>query len=337
MRSKYLARSIQVGDTEPSRTLIYAELVILITLFLAAAFPQGYAQAKGNTKPPQTAVEETSPELQTYTQDGVSVEFSIEPFAFEKGKPFELLAGTEARIRFRILDANDGKALSNLHPVAWVDHREAGQTTNARQCREKIHSFLQPDFNTRPTIDLNTYLILALNHEPNISVIDPLSGFGGSKLYTLLSLPSSGEDWVMSADKKRLYVSMPLVSQVAVIDTITWKLIANLDAGVNPTRVALQHDGRYLWIGNDAAEEKSSAVTVVDTETLKVVTQLKIGMGHHEIAFTEDDSLAFVTNKQDGTLSVIDVRKLTRVTNINVGLLPVGLAFSALSQSLYVA
>jgi hypothetical protein len=48
----------------------------------------------------------------------------------------------------------------------------------------------------------------------------------------------------MSADKKRLYVSMPLVNQVAVIDLLTWKPIANIDAGMKPTRVALQHDGR---------------------------------------------------------------------------------------------
>src|SRR2546429_6794804 len=44
---------------------------------------------------------------------------------------------------------------------------------------------------------------------------------------TLIPLSSAGEDWVMSADKKRLYVSMPLVNQVAAIDLLTWKLIAN--------------------------------------------------------------------------------------------------------------
>ena len=123
---------------------------------------------------------------------------------------------------------------------------------------EKIQQFLQPSFSKRPTVDLNSYFVLALNHEPNISVIDPLSGFGGSKLYTLIPLSSSGEDWVMSADKKRLYVSMPLVNQVAVIDLLTWKLIANIDAGMKPTRVALQHDGRYLWVGNDATAKRTT-------------------------------------------------------------------------------
>src|SRR6185295_4083928 len=108
----------------------------------------------------------------------------------------------DATVQFEISDANSGRALNSLRPTAWIDRRNAGQITDARQCREKIQSFLQPGFNRRPEIDLNAYFILALNREPNISVIDPLSGFGGSKLYTLVGLPDAGEDWVMSADRK---------------------------------------------------------------------------------------------------------------------------------------
>ena len=40
-----------------------------------------------------------------------------------------------------------------------------------------------------------------------------------------------------------------------MIDTTSWKVIASIDAGVKPTRVALQHDGRYLWVGNDGTED----------------------------------------------------------------------------------
>ena len=107
--------------------------------------------------------------------------------------------------------------------------------------------------------------------------------------------------------------------------------------GANPTRIALQHDGRYLWVGNDSTEEKASEITVIDTVTLKVATKLKTGMGHHEIAFTDDDSFAFVTNKQSGTLSVINVRQLARLPDIDIGSRPTALAFSPLSRALYVA
>src|ERR1043165_4925701 len=156
---------------------------------------------------------------QTFTQEGVSVDFSVES---AKGR---VMAGTEATVQFKIVDTNSGRALSSRRPTAWIDRRAPGQMTDARQCREKIQSFLQPGFNRRPELDLNAYFILTLNREPNISVIDPLSGFGGSKLYTLVPLSSPGEDWVMTADNKRLYVSMPAANAFAVVDIPTWKVI----------------------------------------------------------------------------------------------------------------
>lgn len=324
----------RAGNGETNRILACPRLIVVIGLFLVGALPRFWGQA--NSLPRQTATEIASAGAQSYTQEGVTVKFSIEPVVAARGKPPVLLAGTEARVQFSITDANDGKPIRNLHPAAWVDYREEAQVPDAKQCREKIHSFLQSDFSQRPTSDLNTYFILALNSDPSISVIDPLSGFAGSKLYTLVSLPGPGEDWAISADKKRLYVSIPLAGQTAVIDTVTWKVIANVGSGVNPTRIALQHDGRYLWVGDDAADETHTAVTVIDTITLKVVAQFKIGTGHHEIAFSGDDSLAFVTNKQDGTVSVFDVRKLVRLTTIEVGLLPAALADSPLSKTVYV-
>src|SRR5215217_6277036 len=257
---------------------------------------------------------------QTFTAQGISVEFTAK----------HTVAGEEMKIQFKITDTN-GAALSSLRPVAWIDQRQPNQTLDARICREKVQAFLQPSFSSRPTLDLNAYFILALNNEPNISVIDPLSGFGGSKLYTLIPLKSPGEDWVLTDDNKRLYVSMPQVNQVAVIDIPTWKVIANIDAGTAPTRVALQHDGRYLWVGND------SGVTVIDTSTNEIAAQLKTGAGDHEIAFSDDDRLAFVTNKDTGTLSLVDVRKLAVSKELKVGSNPAAVTFSSLSQTAYVA
>jgi YVTN family beta-propeller protein len=266
---------------------------------------------------------------QTFTAEGVSIELTIQP-----EQSTQLIAGEEATIRFKIAGTNGAVPLSNLRPVAWIDQRTAKDPPAARECREKVQSFLQASFTKRPTLDLNAYFILALNNEANISVIDPLSGFGGSKLYTLIPLKSPGEDWVMSRDSKRLYVSMPQVNQVAVIDVRGWKVLANLDAGVKPSRVVLQHDERYLWVGNDDA---SAGVTVIDTVTNKVIAQLKTGAGHHEIALNDDDTVAFVTNKDAGTLSVIDVRKLAVVKDLKVGAQPTAVAYSSLGKTVYVA
>jgi len=268
---------------------------------------------------------------QTFSAQGISIEFTATP---ARAGATQVLAGEEMSIRFKITDSG-GVPLSNLRPVAWIDQRQTKDPLDARVCREKVQAFLQPSFSSRPTLDLNAYFILALNNEPNISVIDPLSGFGGSKLYTLIPLRSPGEDWVMTDNNKRLYVSMPQVNQIAVIDIPTWKVIANVDAGATPTRVALQHDERYLWIGNN--NDSASGVTVIDTATNKVAAQLKTGLGHHELAFSDDDRLAFVTNKQTGTVSLIDIRKLAVLKDLKVGSEPAAIAFSPLSQTAYVA
>jgi YVTN family beta-propeller protein len=259
---------------------------------------------------------------QVFTEQGVSIEFSAAP------KP---VAGEETTVRFQIAGTNGRVPLSNLRPVAWIDQRQPGQAVTPRACKDKVQSFLQASFTKRPTVDLNAYFILALNNEPNISVIDPLSGFGGSKLYTLIPLKSPGEDWVMTPDNKRVYVSLPQSNQVAVIDVPTWNVVANIDAGSKPTRLALQHDLRYLWVGTD------DGVTVIDTVTAKPAAQIKTGAGPHEIVLNDDDQRAFVTNKEAGTVSIIDVPKLATLKEIKVGAKPLAIAFSSLSQTAYVA
>ncbi|HEX5835947.1 MAG TPA: cytochrome D1 domain-containing protein [Pyrinomonadaceae bacterium] len=259
---------------------------------------------------------------QVFTEQGVTIEFSV------AAKP---VAGEEATVRFKITGANGGVPLSNLRPAAWIDQRETLQTPAARACRDKVQQFLQSSFTRRPTLDLNAYFVMALNNEPNISVIDPVLGFGGSKLYTLIALKSPGEDWVLSEDNKRVYVSLPASNQVAVIDVPTWTVIANIDAGVKPTRVALQHDQRYLWVGTN------DGVAVIDTVTRKPVAQLKTGAGPHEIAFNDDDTIAFVANKAAGTVSLVDVRKLAVINVLKAGAQPTAIVYSSLSKTAYVA
>jgi YVTN family beta-propeller protein len=106
--------------------------------------------------------------------------------------------------------------------------------------------------------------------------------------------------------------------------------------GSKPSRVRLQPDGKYVWVGNDAgAPDKPSGVTVIDTNTLKVVAQVPTGNGRHEIDFSSDNRFAFVTNETDGTLSVIDIQKLAKVKDLKTGAPATSLAFSAIGNALY--
>lgn len=275
---------------------------------------------------------QSKPATQKIEREGVEVEFTIEPIE-EAGKPSELMEAKEAAVRFTIKDKATKTPLSGVKPSVWLTQRGEGDI-DQKMCREKVQSFLQGSLRSRPDVDLNVYYVLALNEEANISVIDPLLGFGSSKLLTLVMLKSPGEDWAQKSRDERLFVSMPLVNQVAVVDTSTWKTITNIDTGTKPTRVRLQPDERYLWIGNDA--DQQNGVTVIDTTTLKVVARLATGKGHHEIDFSNDNRFAFVTNQDDGTLSIIDIQKLAKVTDLKTGASASSITFSTLGNALYV-
>jgi len=275
-----------------------------------------------------SALAQQKPAPQKIEREGVEVEFTIEPIA-EPNKPSELMEAKEATVRFKIHDKTTKTPLSGVKPAVWLSQRTEGET-DPQICREKVQSFLQGSLRSRPDVDLNTYFLLALNEEANISVIDPLLGFGTSKLLTLIMLKSPGEDWAQKNSDEQLFVSMPLVNQVAVVDTNTWKVVANIDAGPKPTRVRLQPDERYLWVGNDAG------VTVIDTATLKAVAQIATGKGHHEIDFSKDNRFAFVSNQEDGTLSVIDVQKLAKLRDVNIGGPITSVTFSPLGNAVYV-
>jgi YVTN family beta-propeller protein len=274
------------------------------------------------------------PAPQKIVREGIAVEFTVEPSGRQRAA--DLLEGDDATVRFKITESNSGQPISRLHPSAWIDLKKTGSVPDERQCREKVQSFLQSSFNRRADLDLNSYFILTLNHEPNISVIDPLSGFGGSKLLGLIPLTSPGADWVMSGDQKRLFVTIPDSGQVAVIEASSWKVLTQINAGVKPTRIALQHDGKYLWVDNEGADEASDGITVIDAGTSKVVAHIVTGAGPHQITFSENDRYAFVSNKQSGTLSVIDVPRLAGIKVLKVGSLPTALAASPLSKAIYV-
>src|SRR5688572_25840470 len=265
---------------------------------------------------------------QKIEREGLEVEFTIEPVE-EKGRTSELMEGKEAIVRFKIQDKATKTPLSGVKPAVWLSQR-GENLADEKVCREKVQSFLQGSLRSRPDVDLNAYYLLALNEESNNSVIDPLLGFGSSKLLTLVMLKSPGEDWVQKASDEKLFVSMPLVNQVAVVDTSTWNVVANIDTGVKPLRVRLQPDERYLWAGNDGG------VTVIDTATLKVVGQVATGKGRHEVEFSSDNRFAFVTNEDEGTLSVVDIQKLAKVKDLKTGAPSSSVAFSTIANALYV-
>jgi YVTN family beta-propeller protein len=270
---------------------------------------------------------EAGPVRERLERQGIAVDVSIAPLDPARG---ELREGDEAVFRFRITDTATGTPLSNLDPGAWLTLAPPG-IEPSEGCQEKVKGLLGGNVFARPDLDLTGYQVLALNEDATVTVVDPFFGFGGSKLLAMLFLDGPGEDWALSADRKRLFVTIPSTDHLAVADTDAWKVIAHLDVGPGPRRVAFQPDQGYLWVTTAAG------VDVLDPVALKLVTRIAIGSGAHEIAFSDDSRFAFVTDRAAGTVSVIDVRTLTEVRDVRTGPEPVSIAWTTLGHAAWVS
>ncbi|MGR9073453.1 MAG: hypothetical protein ACU833_10355 [Gammaproteobacteria bacterium] len=245
--------------------------------------------------------------------------------------------GENSSIRFIIKDETTQEPIKGLHPMAWLDR--FNQTEGDLSCKSRIGSFLQGNLAFQPEINLNSYYILTLNDKASISVLDPLNGYGNSKMITRILLNSPGEDWVLSADGKRLYVATPLSRQVAVIDTSSWKVIHNLEFLSSPTRLALQPDQHYLWIGLTPEQDRPgfSGAVAVDTETLEIAEMIATGAGKHVFNFSDDSQFVYIGTVLDKTISVIAIADLAKAKEIAMSASPVALGYSALAKAVYAA
>jgi len=300
-----------------------AAVLPLLTLLGAAT---AAAAGKEGASPSET------PSGRRVVAGGIALELAVEPVSPGGGTAAEPREG-DAVVRFRLSDAATGTPLAGVSPAAWMDLLRGGESAGGN-CTSRVKEILSESLFNRPAVDLNVYYVLALNQDATLTVVDPLFGFGGTKLLALVELDSPGEDWALSADRSRLFVSMPESNRLAVVDTASWKKVASLEVGTRPGRVALQPDGAYLWVALDGPD--GAGVAAVDTRSLKVAAGIPTGRGRHDLAVSDDNRFVFVTNRDAATVSVIDVAKLAKARDAETGPLPASVAFSTQARAAYV-
>jgi YVTN family beta-propeller protein len=274
--------------------------------------------------------------VQSVSEQGVAVEFKSTPVTGAKASALQ--EGQDVVIQFKISDTATGASIRGAQPTAWVVRLADGERVSEEATLGRAQALLGGGFFTKPDADLNGYHVLVLNEDGTISVVDPLFGFGGSKLLAMVPLNSRGEDWVLSSNQRNLYVSMPDSDAVAVVDTTIWSVEATIPTGQQPTRVAIQPDQHYLWIANlgSGSEAADWGVTVVAADNRAIAAHIPTGKGPYEMVFTEDSHSALILNRGSGTLSVIDIAALKKIRNIPIGKRPVSLDYCAKSNSAFI-
>jgi YVTN family beta-propeller protein len=275
------------------------------------------------------------PYRQTIEENGIRLNFEVAHTGASTDQRKSFQEGDPVSFRFAINDTTTNAPIRNVFPAAWLGLRRNDEIPAANSCEIKAQKFITGGLFAQAELDLNEYYVLALNDDATISVVDPLFGFGTTKLLALIPLTANGYDWALTKDQGKLFVSIPDKGQIAVVNTATWEVSKYLDTDIKPTRLALQPDGQYLWVVGGGSSQSSLAA--FRAETLELAARQKVGKGSHELVASTDSSLVFVTNGDDNSISVVDTRTLKMVKEILIGEGPVSAAYSELANAVYVS
>ena len=171
--------------------------------------------------------------------------------------------------------------------------------------------------------------------DSNVSVIDTAT----NKVVATIPVGSSPNGVAITPDGTRAYVTNGADNAVSVIDTASNTVVGTIPVGQDPSGVAITSDGTHAYVTN----QLDDSVSVIDTVSNKVVATIPGLIIPIGVAITPDgtetfgrddrrqQSLAYVTNSVDNTVSVIDTSSNKVVARIPVGTFPFSMAFATVT------
>ncbi len=251
----------------------------------------------------------------------------------QKGVYFE---GDDVKVQFKITDTLTNEGISGAFPAAWLG---LNSPIKSIDCSKKIESFLSGSIFNRAELDMNVYYVLTMNEDASLTVVDPLFGYGGTKMLANIQLKSPAMDWVISKDQDKIFVSQPAAKEIAIVQTSDWKVMKNIPIPGVPVHTRLQPNENYLWITFVTEEENKqdkTGVAILNTATLELETTILTGAGWHEITFSEDNAYAYVSNGLDHNLSIIDIPNFKKIKDVPTSNNPTSVAYSPLAKTILI-
>lgn len=131
-----------------------------------------------------------------------------------------------------------------------------------------------------------------------IGVVDILQ----RKLVRKLSVGSDPEQFALSADGTRLYVSNEDVGTASVLNLASGRREHIIPVRREPEGVGTSPNGRFFYV----TCESDGEIFVVDTQTYDVAAHFNVGGRPRSVAFRPDGSRAFIPSESTGQLHLID-------------------------------
>jgi len=122
-----------------------------------------------------------------------------------------------------------------------------------------------------------------------------------------LHVPCKGVDHIdFSADGRYFIATCEFGSRLVKVDTATQSVVGSVQlpmAGGMPQDVKLSPDGRTFYV----ADMMANGVYELDSHTMHIVGFIPTGRGAHGLYVSRDDRDLYVSNRLEGSISVIDL------------------------------
>jgi YVTN family beta-propeller protein len=127
------------------------------------------------------------------------------------------------------------------------------------------------------------------------------------KVVESVRVPCRGVDHMdFSADGRYLIASCEFSGELVKVDVASRKLIGTLKVSGHamPQDVRLNPDGSVFY----AADMASDGVHLIDGDAFKIVGFIPTGKGAHGLYFSRDSKWMYVSNRGEGTISLVDTK-----------------------------
>jgi PQQ-dependent catabolism-associated beta-propeller protein len=146
---------------------------------------------------------------------------------------------------------------------------------------------------------------------------------------------SDPEQFDISADGRRLYISNEDAGTASLVDVPSGTILTTVKVGAEPEGVRLSPDGKLVYV----TAESDTSIRVLDATTGAAKARIKVDRRPRDVAFTPDGKRAYATAEVGGTVSVIDVaaNRVIATIRLPAEAKPMGVRVSPDGKRVYVA
>jgi YVTN family beta-propeller protein len=154
------------------------------------------------------------------------------------------------------------------------------------------------------------------------------------RLVRVLNGGSDPEQFAISADGKRMFVSNEDAGQVTVLEIDSGAIVKTIPVGGEPEGVDRSPDGNWVYVTSEA----DNRVFVIDSERLEVARRIDVGARPRSSAFLPEGNRAFVTCENEPAVYAIDMQgsSVNLIAFADPQLKPMGVAVAPDGKQVYV-